>query len=110
MTANANTFILKTLRRSCVWTAVAVMLLAAQFGLAVHQLEHRLHPDIATIADDCIACQFASTLSDGPSVDAAVMPIDIDLGTLVPGTHLFLRPQQLQSGFRSRAPPNVVSV
>ena len=110
MIAEAHKFSLKTLRRSCIWAAVAVILLGAQFGLAAHQLEHHLHPDIAAIADDCIACQFASVLSDGPSASAFIMPIGIDLGTLVPGTHVRLELQGSPAGFRSRAPPHSVSV
>ena len=109
MMVNANKFGLHTLRRSFVWAAIVTVLLTAQFGLAVHQLEHRLHPDIAAIADDCIACQFASSLSDGPPVSFVAMPIGVDLGTLVPGTHILLRPQESHSGFQSRAPPHSVS-
>ncbi len=110
MNAEANIFSLKTLRRSCIWAAIAAVLLTAQIGLAVHQLEHRLHPDIAAIADDCTACQFSSALSDGPPANAVIMPIGIDLGTLAPGSHVLLGLRKSPAGFHSRAPPYTVSV
>lgn len=101
---------LQSLRRSFFWAVVAAVAVVAQFGLAVHQLEHRFHPDIASIAEDCIACQFSSAMVGGPTSSAAPTPIGIELGSIVPTERVLLWWEDSPNSFHSRAPPSPVSV
>lgn len=101
---------LQALRRSLFWAVVAAVALVAQFGLAIHQLEHRFHPDVAAVAEDCIACQFSSTMAEGPSSNAAPIPLDVELGSIVPVGQFLPRQEDSPSNFHSRAPPSSVSV
>jgi hypothetical protein len=100
---------LLALRRSVFWTAFVSLVLVAQFSLAVHQTDHHLHPDIAAIADDCIACQFVSAIVGGPSTSAALPPIGLELGAISPRGQDVLHLEDSPSDFQSRAPPPSVS-
>ena len=101
---------LQSLRSSLFWAVIAAVALVAQLGLAAHQLEHRLHPDVAAIAEDCIACQFSSTMVDGPTSSVVPMPIGIELGSIAPAGHALLWWEEFPNSFRARAPPSSVSV
>jgi hypothetical protein len=96
-------------RKPWLWSLVVSLLLAAQVALGVHQLEHRLNPDLVT-SDDCALCHFASAATAGPEPQIIVPPtltmverIEFTLPTLP----LIARDV---AGFRSRAPPVSVSV
>jgi len=101
---------LQRLRRSLLWTVLASLLLTAQFALAAHQFDHHVHPDISAVADDCVACQFSSQLSDGPSSAELPVTYGIDLGVIAPISFQIPQNTFVHTGFLSRAPPHSVSV
>lgn len=100
---------LRTLKHTRFWYAAVALLMVAQLALAFHSVEHKF--DIAPpLGDHCALCQVASTMAPGPSAELIAAP------TLHALTHVAPRavpqPRNLPSpaGFRSRAPPAVVSV
>jgi len=101
---------LQSLRRSLLWVVIAFAAIAGQLGLSVHQLEHSSHPDIAAIAEDCIACQFSAEIIGGPTSSAGPTLLGVELGSITPQGQEILQQEELLTGFQSRAPPPPVSV
>ena len=83
------------------WTIA--LLVAAQFGLLVHQSQHHLSP--AVRGDDCNFCQFASAMATGPAAVLVVLPVLILLGTAAQAVYTAPRIANVALSFRSRAPP-----
>ncbi len=96
-------------RRPWLWSLVVSMLLAAQVALGVHQLEHRLNPDIVT-TDECALCHFASASTAGPEPQAVVPPTLNVVEYVEPAAQTLPLTARRVAGFRSRAPPTSLSV
>ena len=90
------------------WFFLVPLLLAAQVALGVHQLEHRLNPDLLA-GDECAVCQFASTMAPAPEPMAIVPPAELFFAVLLPEAVQALRPAASPAGFNSRAPPAALS-
>ncbi|MBY0510162.1 MAG: hypothetical protein K2P94_08395 [Rhodospirillaceae bacterium] len=93
-----------TNQRNRLWSLVVALLIVAQVALAIHQIGHRLNPDLRA-SDECSLCQFASAMTDGPQALTIVVPtfVVIERLELAPAATPPL-PNSV-SGFRSRAPP-----
>lgn len=88
-------------RRFLAW--VAPILLLAQLALVVHQLEHRIAPEVLTSAHECVLCNV--TAGAPPPAPFVVLPPDF--GPDVPA-HAVLDAAcctQVTTAFFSRAPP-----
>jgi hypothetical protein len=86
------------------WAWIVALLVAAQFGLLLHQSQHHLNPNI-WMGDDCTLCQFAQSMTTGPAAPILVLPVFILLGTAVLATYTAPRIVPVALPFRSRAPP-----
>lgn len=86
------------------WALVAGLLIAAQFGLMLHQAQHHLRADMVA-ADDCALCQVTAGMTTGSAPPLLVLPVFILLAVV--SLPLFAAPVQrrLPASFRSRAPP-----
>src|SRR5690349_18710773 len=88
------------------WRLVVIpLLLVAQLALGIHQIQHRLNPDLAA-GDDCALCHFASSMAAAPAAPVIVLPLMVVIAiVLLPAT---LLPQLARAPlpFRSRAPPD----
>ncbi len=95
--------------RNRLWSFVVALLLAAQVALGIHQLEHRLHPELSA-SNECSLCQFASAMLDGPQAPAIVVPTFAFIERLESIPEATPTLGNAVAGFRSRAPPISVSV
>jgi hypothetical protein len=89
-------------RRFLAW--VTPILLLAQLALAVHQLEHRIAPDVLTSAHECVLCNVASGAAPPPE-PFVILPLDF--GPAVPA-HSVLDAAcctHVAAAFFSRGPP-----
>ncbi len=86
------------------WAWIVALLVAAQFGLLLHQSQHHLNANIRT-GDDCTLCQFAQGMTTGPAAPMVVLPVFILLGTAVLARYAAPRVVPVALPFRSRAPP-----
>jgi hypothetical protein len=86
------------------WAWVVALLVAAQFGLLLHQSQHHLNPKVRT-SDDCTLCQFAQNMTTGPAAPILVLPVFILLGAAVLAVYTAPRVVPIALPFRSRAPP-----
>lgn len=87
-----------------VWALVAGLLIAAQFGLALHQAQHHMRPDVVA-GDDCALCQMTAGMATGPAAPLLVLPVFILLAVVsIPAAAAPVR-ARVTSPFRSRAPP-----
>jgi hypothetical protein len=91
-------------RRHPFWAMVAALLLVGQVALGIHQLEHRLNPDLLA-GDDCAVCQFASTATAGPAPIDVVVPVVFTYERRIPAAQDLAPAVRRVSAFRSRAPP-----
>lgn len=105
-TGSISTFIKS---RGWLWSFLVALLLAAQVGLGVHQLQHRLNSD-AVASDDCKLCQFASHVTTGPEPIVILPPTLIVAEVLTLPTQDFFAVERPVAGFRSRAPPHAISI
>ena len=100
---------LRTIKKSGLWSFVIAVLMAAQFALAFHSLEHKFNPDAAP-GDECALCQVASTMALGPTAELVAAPVRL----VFVGVDVVVldAPREAASpaGFRSRAPPLSLSV
>ena len=101
---------LRQIKQSSLWSFVIALLVAAQFALAVHTLEHKFNPDLAAQGEECALCQVASTMAPGPATEPLATPnFYVFVSVLA-----FISPLPCAvaspAGFRSRAPPLSVSV
>ena len=94
--------------RGWLWSFLVALLLAAQVGLGVHQLQHRLNPDVVA-SDDCKLCQFASHATAGPEPIIILPPSLIIAIIITLSAQSFFTAQRSTAGFRSRAPPRIFS-
>lgn len=95
-------------RRGRLWSFLAALLLVAQVGLGVHQLQHRLNPDIIA-SDDCTLCHFASHATPGPEPVVVLPPVLVVAEVVALPAQDLLDAQRSAAGFRSRAPPYIIS-
>jgi hypothetical protein len=86
------------------WAWVIALLVAAQFGLLLHQSQHHLNPNILA-GDECTLCQFADGMTTGPAAPMLVLPVFVLLGTAMLAVYTALRIVPVALPFRSRAPP-----
>lgn len=92
--------------RGWLWSFLVALLLAAQVGLGVHQLQHSLSPDVVA-SDDCKLCQFASHATTGPE-PIVILPPSLIIAVIVTlSAQVFFTAQRSAAGFRSRAPPRI---
>lgn len=94
--------------RGWLWSFLVALLLAAQVGLGVHQLQHRLSPDVVA-SDDCKLCQFASQATPAPDPIVILPPVLVVAAILAFLARDLLAAQHVAAGFRSRAPPVKIS-
>ena len=101
--------ILRTLKKSSLWSFAVAILMAAQLALTFHHLQHKMNPDVTAQGEDCAVCQVASTMAPGPAAQP-VMPPAIN-ALLLRFSCIAAGPGQaaVVAGFRSRAPPISVS-
>lgn len=90
--------------RNRLWSLVVALLLAAQVALGVHQVSHRLNPDLRA-GDECSLCQFASAMVDGPQPQAVIVPTFVVVERLEVIAETCPTLRYAVAGFRSRAPP-----
>jgi hypothetical protein len=99
----------RILKQSRLWSIAVAVLIAAQVALALHGVEHKFDLG-APPSDHCALCQVVSTLAPGPAADPIAAPTLHELtrvaAVFAPQPRIFPSP----AGFRSRAPPTVVSV
>lgn len=86
------------------WALVAGLLIAAQFGLMLHQAQHHMRPDVIA-ADDCALCQITAGMTTGPAAPLLVLPVFILLAVISPPLSAAPARARVRSSFRSRAPP-----
>lgn len=96
-------------RRARFLAWVTPVLLLAQIALAVHQFEHRVAPDAATVAHECVLCNVASGVAP-PPVPFTILPPDLG-----PGLRLHVVADaaccaHVATPFSPRAPPRFVAV
>ena len=96
-------------RRSGLWTWVIALLVAAQFGLLIHQSQHHLNPAVRT-SDDCTLCQFAQAMAAAPAGPIVVLPVLVLLGTVIFEPRTAPRDARIALPFRSRAPPGSIRI
>jgi hypothetical protein len=90
------------------WRVLVVILLAAQFGVGLHQIEHRLKPDV--VADDtCVVCQSAANMHAGPEPVTFVPPVAALIDRVQPFSAISPEQPFRLSGFRPRGPPRSTS-
>ncbi len=94
--------------RGWLWSFLVALLLAAQVGLGVHQLQHRLNPEIIA-NDDCKLCQFASQATEGPEPIVVLPPALVVAEVIALSAQAVRTAQRPVAGFRSRAPPIGIS-
>ncbi len=93
--------------RFLVW--VTPILLLAQLALAVHQLEHRIAPDVLTTAHECVLCNVTSGAAPPPA-PFVVLPPDLGPDTLVHAAVDAACCAHVDTPFHSRAPPAFVAI
>ena len=88
----------------------AMLMLAAQIALGVHQFQHHINLD-ADNEDHCALCQIASGLNTGATPPTIAPPAEIVLYTqfVVPQEQALYR-IHLSADYQSRAPPISVSI
>ena len=89
------------------WAWVVTVLVAAQFGLLLHQSQHHLNANIRT-GDECTLCQFAQGMTAGPAAPILVLPVLVLLGTAILAVYTAPRIAPVALPFRSRAPPTSI--
>jgi hypothetical protein len=97
------------IKKSGFWSAMIALLMAAQLGLAFHSLEHKFNAGTLQ-GDDCALCQVASTMAPGPTAEPIAAPNFYVLVTNDTVAVSLPRVSASPAGFRSRAPPHIVSV
>ena len=108
-TVQPTTGAIRAIRRSRLWSFVVPLLLLAQLALALHQLNHRIHPEITGLGNDCTLCHFASNMAAAPEPTTFVPPVLSASDRIVAAPQAAPRQNWSTSGFRSRAPPLPVS-
>jgi len=88
---------------------VTPILLLAQLALAVHQLEHRIAPDVVTTAHECVLCNVNSGAAPPPT-PFVILPPDLGHKTLVHAVVDAACCTHVGTPFHSRAPPAFVAV
>jgi hypothetical protein len=86
------------------WTLVVALLMAAQFGLLLHQTQHHLHPGV-TAADNCALCQVTAGATTGPAGPLLILPAFILIATITRAVMVLPRRAAVAAAFQSRAPP-----
>lgn len=96
------------IRRSRQWFThvIALALLAAQFGMAVHASTHLNVDQDASLAQICDYCLTANSLHNMVD-DAAAAPVIVSVAQQCPQKPIVKkqRPKRSFTGFQSRAPP-----
>lgn len=92
--------------RPTIWAWLIALLVAAQFGLLIHQSQHHLNPAIRA-GDDCTLCQFAHGMASAPAGPILVLPVFVFLGVAAAVVAAPLRLVRPAAPFRSRAPPHL---
>ncbi|MBY0512248.1 MAG: hypothetical protein K2P94_19105 [Rhodospirillaceae bacterium] len=100
---------LRALKQSRFWPIALALLMAAQLALAFHGVEHK-YEFVAPIGDGCALCHVASVMAPGPSAGPIAAPTFHELAQIAPLAAAPPRILPSPAGFRSRAPPAVVSV
>jgi hypothetical protein len=100
---------LRTLKQSRFWSVLVTLLMAAQLGLAFHSLEHTFDSGLPA-NDHCALCQVASTMASGPAAEPIAAPSLYAFVTVAAVITPLLRTSASPAGFRSRAPPVIVSL
>ena len=85
------------------WALVVGLFIAAQLGLALHQSQHHLRPDVVA-ADECALCQVATGMAP-PATPLLILPVFILLAIISAPPIAVRVPVRARSPFRSRAPP-----
>ena len=80
------------------------LLVLAQLGLALHTLNHQLHPD-ADRGGECTLCHVASNMVAPPDPVAFVPPVRTVSEYKQIAEHTAPAQSWATAGFRSRAPP-----
>ncbi len=92
-------------RRGRLWSIAIAMMLLAQFALAFHGLNHRIHPEAASLGGDCALCQVASNMAPAPE-SVTLAPPALSVGEYIAvAEQIAPRRSWPTAGFRSRAPP-----
>lgn len=88
---------------------VAPILLLAQFALAIHQLEHRVAPDLAAPAHECVLCNVITGAAPPPAPFVVLPP---DLGPALPLSVVAEAAccAHIGTAFFSRGPPSFVAL
>ena len=88
------------------WALVAALLLAAQFGLLLHQANHHLRADVVA-TDECALCSVAAGMTAAPAPPLLLLPVFILLAIMTLPVPVRLRARRVALSFRSRAPPSI---
>lgn len=88
---------------------VAPILLLAQFALAVHQLEHRVAPDVLAPAHECVLCNVVTGAAPPPA-PFVVLPPDFGPDLPIPVVVDAACCTHVETHFLSRAPPHFVAL
>lgn len=86
------------------WALFAGLLIAAQFGMMLHQARHHMRPDVVS-TDECVLCQVAANMATGPAAPLLVIPVFILLAIVTVQPATAPRFVRATASFRSRAPP-----
>lgn len=100
---------IKSIKHTRLWSFAIALLVAAQVALALHSLHHQIKPDALVAGDQCTLCQVVSTMAPPPVV-LAVIPVGEAIAVADEIVPLELLTTAPTAAFRSRAPPQSLSV
>jgi len=95
---------LRTLKRSWLWSLAISLLMAAQIALALHSVHHEFSSDIDTSSDACAICQVASAMSAAPDA-VSIEPASYFVTRAAVPAPPPIYSAAITAAFQARAPP-----